>query len=56
MTRMLLVMLRKKEFAECKLEDVDKDHLEEWVHKLEHLCIGMIQPVHGVNAKNAGGW
>ena len=46
-TRMSLVSL-KKEFAECKLEDVDSDP-EIWVRELEHLRLR----IRGVNADNA---
>ena len=46
-TRMSLVSL-KKEFAECKLEDVDSDP-EVWVRELEHLHLR----IRGVNAENA---
>ena len=46
-TRMSLVSL-KKEFAECKLEDVNSDP-EVWVRELEHLHLR----IRGVNAENA---
>ena len=41
-------MLLKKEFAECKLEDMESDP-EVWVRELEHLRLR----IRGVNADNA---